>query len=131
MSIEAGDQFGRWLVVRRAESGWLSGKSRAQWVCRCACGFRATVFGRYLSAGKSLGCSTNTGQTAEEATACRRQWERDQATHALRDKLLALFEEHRVADELVAAAEAVFEAHARNPQVASGMGATGSDTVTS
>lgn len=129
MSIEVGDQFGRWRVVRRAGTEWLSGKSRRRWAVRCDCGFKAIVFGRYLTAGKSTGCAPSNGQLAEKSTACRRAWERKHVTRTLRAELLDVLEQHSPSAELVADVEAVLEAHEQNPVVAPGLGATGSDTV--
>lgn len=126
MSIEVGDRFGRWSVVRRGGTERLSGKSRRQWAVRCECGHRATVFGKYLREGKSTGCSPSTGKLADEAAACRRAWERKRATRTLRAELLDVLEQHGPSPELVADVEAVLEAHEQT--VTPGLGVTRSAT---
>ena len=46
-----GKRFGRWLVLRKAES-----KARTQWLCVCDCGATKSVQGANLTNGTSISC---------------------------------------------------------------------------
>jgi hypothetical protein len=48
-----GQPFGRWLVLERAAN---DARSRAQWLCQCACGTVRSVNGTSLRQGISLSC---------------------------------------------------------------------------
>lgn len=50
-----GMQFGRWTVLRRAESNHL-GRNTDKWVCQCACGAVREVIARALVRGRSKSC---------------------------------------------------------------------------
>lgn len=49
----AGKKFGGWTVVARAEN---SASGKAQWHCRCDCGFRRVVQSTNLTSGTSSSC---------------------------------------------------------------------------
>lgn len=50
-----GKQFGKWTVLRRAESNHL-GRNTDKWVCQCACGAVREVIARALVRGRSKSC---------------------------------------------------------------------------
>jgi hypothetical protein len=53
LPIERGAQFGRWMVLRRAEP---SRSQQKRWLCRCECGIERVVLGLNLRKGRSKSC---------------------------------------------------------------------------
>lgn len=60
-----GRRFGRYTVLRRAES-YISktGSRQSRWLCRCDCGNERIVFSQSLKSGNSLSCGCYQKETA-------------------------------------------------------------------
>ena len=52
MRIIVGQRFGRWTVIRQAESR----NRQARWLCQCDCGTERTVGAQSLTEGRSVSC---------------------------------------------------------------------------
>jgi len=62
----AGQRFGRWLVIKRANS--MNGNIR--WLCRCACGTEKTVDGAALRREDSTSCGCRWGENLRTHGMC-------------------------------------------------------------
>tara|TARA_B100001750_G_scaffold230148_1_gene226299 strand:+ start:649 stop:1038 length:390 start_codon:yes stop_codon:yes gene_type:complete len=127
VSIEVGDTFGRWRVVRRAEAGFIGNQRRGRWVVRCTCRHTATVFGHDLRRGRSSGCSSSTGQLPERAAACRAMAERSETIDEVSTAVRQVLEAEDVDDRVIA--RVVEELAARKVAVGRGSGPTSGATV--
>lgn len=68
-----GKRFGRWTVVKKAESKIIGEKPVVFWKCKCDCGTERDVEGKSLRSGASESCGCLQKQKAAETIQARRK----------------------------------------------------------
>lgn len=63
-----GQTFGRWTVMRRAESP----TGRTMWLCKCSCGTERAVFAADLKSQKSKSCGCLRNELSSERAKARK-----------------------------------------------------------
>jgi len=64
-----GKQFGRWLVIERAEN---NKRGATRWLCKCACGTSRVVYAFKLKNGTSSSCGCRLGRRPRNLTTSNR-----------------------------------------------------------